>query len=144
MTRIAAAALSLNSGWFALIHIAWAFGWRWGLPAQMPPISQRPWFLAYDLAAALAMLVLASVSARIAVSPSRLAARGVYLFMFATAVVCAVRAGIGIPGDVAAWRDGTLTVLTVVADAWFLVTAALASTLFLRARSARTPRVESR
>ncbi len=36
---------------FAMVHLAWALGWRGGVPESSPPISQRPVFLAYDLVA---------------------------------------------------------------------------------------------
>lgn len=38
---------------FALVHAVWALGWRAGVPADQPPIADRPVFLAYDVVAGL-------------------------------------------------------------------------------------------
>lgn len=47
---------------FACIHIAWALGWRVGLDPAYASISDRPWFLAYDLLAAFLMYVAAVIA----------------------------------------------------------------------------------
>jgi hypothetical protein len=42
---------------FAAVHVYWAFGGRVGVPDDAAPISSRPWFLAYDIAAAMVFLI---------------------------------------------------------------------------------------
>jgi hypothetical protein len=66
-TRVRTVSLSAFLGvWsfaFARVHVAWALGWTAGVPADPAPISERPWFLAYDLLAGLLMYAAAAVCA---------------------------------------------------------------------------------
>ncbi len=50
--RAVAYFLALSSAVFAVVHVAWAVGWRGGVPAEIAPIGERPVFLTYDLVAA--------------------------------------------------------------------------------------------
>lgn len=127
MTKLPATLLSINSVWFAVLHVLWALGWRWGIPASMPSVSERPLFLVYDLVAAVLMVFLAVVAAIVARQPAMLDRRLWRGFLVLTAVVCGLRALLGIVGDVSALRNGTLTAVSALADAWFLVTAVLAA-----------------
>ena len=132
--RWAAGVLTLNSIWFAGLHVAWATGWRWGIPAEMPSVTDRPLFLAYDLAAAAGMVMLALVGVVLVRRPMR-GSRPLRIIMWTTAVVCGARAAIGILGDISAARQNMpLTPVTIMADVWFLTTAALAALVLLAER----------
>ena len=54
--------LALWSFGFACVHVAWALGWRAGVPESSPPISERPIFLTYDLVSGGLMFAAAWVS----------------------------------------------------------------------------------
>ena len=64
-TRALGIFIAVWSASFALVHVAWAVGWRAGVPHDAPPIHDRPWFLAYDLAAGLLMFAAAGVAVRL-------------------------------------------------------------------------------
>lgn len=127
MIRRGGVLLSVWCGWFAAVHVAWALGWRWGVPDRLPPISERPVFLAYDLVAACAMILLAAFALALARRPVILRAnswaRNVLRF---GVVVTGIRAVVGVIGDVAlALHEQAPTTVTLVADLWFTVAAAL-------------------
>ena len=54
--------LALWSFGFACVHVAWALGWRAGVPDSASPISERPVFLTYDLVSGGLMFVAAGVA----------------------------------------------------------------------------------
>ncbi len=127
MIRRVGVILSLWCGWFAAVHVAWALGWRWGVPDRLPPISERPVFLAYDLLAACSMILLAVLALALARRAVILRANSWALKVLrAGAVVTGVRAVVGAIGDVAlALDEQAPTTVTLVADLWFTVAAAL-------------------
>lgn len=133
MSRFLAVLIAVNSAWFATMHVCWALGWRWGIPASMPSVNERPWFLAYDVAAAVLMAGLAAAAAHIARCPSRAAQGWWRLVLIATVVLCAARGVPGLVGDGIAAVQGSLTAVSALADVWFVTTAALAAGVILTA-----------
>ncbi len=127
MIRRGGVLLSLWCGWFAVVHVAWALGWRWGVPDRLPPISERPVFLVYDLVAACAMFLLAFFALALARRPAILRANSwARKVLRVGAVVTGVRAVVGVFGDVALALDEQVpTTVTLVADLWFAVATAL-------------------
>ncbi|GAA4986042.1 hypothetical protein GCM10023317_11360 [Actinopolymorpha pittospori] len=86
---------------FGLVHFYWAVGGRLGLPAEVGPISDRTWFLVYDLVAGLAFVGFAGGAGVLA------AGRGsgrlqVWLVRDAAwgGVLALVRGGLGLVQDV--------------------------------------------
>lgn len=123
--------LCLHCSWFAVMHVAWACGWRWGVPAGMKPISDRPFFLAYDIVVGLGLVALAVYSWRLATRPAMWTSRRAGVLMAAVAVVCGLRGGIGAAGDVVAvMQHESLSSLTVVADIWFVTATCMAVVLW--------------
>lgn len=61
-TQFLGSFLAVWSFAFACVHMAWAVGWRGGLPDSFAPISERPWFLIYDVAAGVLMYIAAVVA----------------------------------------------------------------------------------
>ena len=114
-TRRLGVLLSAWSLGFACVHVAWALGWRGGVPAGADPIAQRPVFLAYDLLAGLLMYAAALVALRLAVG------RGSALLVRATVVGSVVALARGVPA--LAWdvATGHLGGVAVAADAWFVL-----------------------
>jgi len=127
-TRRLGIALSLWSLAFACVHVAWGMGWRGGLPDDFAPISERPWFLAYDLLAGALMYGAAMVALLIA------RGRATPALLRATIVGSALALLRGLPAlgwDVGA---GEFTGVGFGADVWFTVAGLLGLAL---ARSAR-------
>lgn len=130
-TRVVGAVLALWSFGFACVHVAWALGWRAGMPDSFPPISERPVFLVYDLLAAAAMYgasVVAWVVARGRVTP-----RVHRVLLRATLVGSAVALARGVPALV--WDAVTRAPwgLGLAADVWFTAAGLLGLVLWRRA-----------
>ncbi|MER7558782.1 hypothetical protein ABTZ46_17680 [Nocardioides sp. NPDC126508] len=100
---------------FACVHFAWALGWEGWLPADVGPIFDRPWFLAYDLAAGLLMVTAAPVAVAIGHGKApRLLRR--------TTLVAAVLALLrGVPALVFDVATTEYTGVSFGADVWFVV-----------------------
>lgn len=71
MTRLLSLLMAVNSAWFAALHVLWALGWRWGTPDSMASVSERSWFLVYDVVAAVVIFGLVMIAARIVTCPLR-------------------------------------------------------------------------
>lgn len=127
--RVSGWFLALWSAGFAFVHIAWAAGWRAGVPADAPPISDRPWFLAYDLLAGGLMLAAVPVALALAHGNTWPLLRRATI---AGAILALAR---GLPALFLDITAGTYDGLSFGADVWFTV-AGLAGLLLVRA----TPR----
>lgn len=114
--------LAVWSSGFAVVHVAWALGWRGGVPLDTEPISGRPAFLAYDVVAALLMLVAAYVAARLAHGglPHRTRRRLVQATLGGS-IVSLLR---GVPVLVVDLVTGTVSGLGPAIDLWFTVVGA--------------------
>lgn len=117
---------------FAGVHVAWALGWRGGVPDDAPPISARPWFLAYDLLAALLMYVAAGVALHLARGglPHRTRER-LRLVTLAGSLTALARGVPALGWDVA---TGEVTGVGFGADVWFVVAGCLGLALWLSVR----------
>lgn len=120
--------LSFWSFGFACVHMAWGAGWRGGLPADFAPISDRPWFLAYDLAAGALMYAAAGVALLLALG------RTTPLLVRATVIGSWLALARGVPALVFDLGSGELTGVGFGADVWFTVAGVLGLAL---ARTAR-------
>ena len=107
--------LAVWSFGFACVHMAWAAGWRGGLPDSFDSIFERPWFLAYDIVAGLLMYA---------------AAVGALMLTFGRAtprlrkatVICSVLALLrGAPAVLFDVMGGDYDVVSFGADVWFTV-----------------------
>jgi hypothetical protein len=129
-SRRIGAFLAVWSAGFAAVHVAWALGWRGGVPLEAEPISGRPELLAYDLAAAVLMLAAAYVAARLARGglPHRTRRRLVQATLGGS-VVALLR---GLPALVVHLATGTSGALGPAVDMWFAV-AGVAGLLLWRA-----------
>ena len=107
--------LAIWSFGFACVHFAWALGWEGGLPADVGPIFERPWFLAYDLAAGLLMVIAAPVA--IAIGRGR-ASR---LLRRTTLVVSVLALLRGVPALVFDVVSSEYAGVSFGADVWFVV-----------------------
>lgn len=119
MRKVLGSFLALWSIGFACVHVAWALGWRGGLDPDFAPISERPWFLAYDLAAGVLMFVAGVIAWLLGRGglPHRLRTRLVTLTLIGSAVALAR----GVPAlmwDAAAGETG---LVSLGADVWFTV-----------------------
>lgn len=122
MTRTVAAALAAWSVGFALVHVAWALGWRAGVPADVAPISERPVFLTYDLVAAVLMVGAAVVACVLAWGPQGPSVRSRLRVAVLVGSVAALLRGVPAVGiDVVTWSGSTVGVLS---DLWFTVAGA--------------------
>lgn len=108
---------------FATVHMAWAFGWRGGIPDSAGPIGDRPIFLAYDIGAGLLMYVAAGVC--IALAGRELNEQWHRRAVLAILVASAFALMRGVPAlmfDAYAATTGTAVHPTsVLADVWFTV-----------------------
>jgi len=118
-------AAGLWAGAFAIAHVYWAFGGRLGVPASTEPMSQRTWFLIYDVSAgvlcllAVVLLVAFARACKESVPPPAL--------LVAVRVGCAVlalRALVGLAGDLFLMTRGELGA-AMLFDIWFLAGALL-------------------
>ena len=119
--------LFLWSFGFACVHVAWAVGWRGGVPADAAPISDRPWFLAYDLTAGLLMYGAAGVALLLAVGGTSSA---LVRLTVVGSVVALLR---GVPALGIDLASGELTGVGFGADVWFTVAGLLGLALARRA-----------
>jgi len=136
-TRVLGTCLAVWSFAFACVHVAWALGWRGGLPEDLPSMADRPWFLAYDLLAGLLMYAAAAVALFLADADP--ADRRTPRWRMATLVGSIAALGRGVPA--LAWDvgNGELTGVAFLADVWFTF-AGVAGMLLWRATRAASPR----
>ena len=120
--------LAVWSFGFAWVHVAWAAGWRAGVPAGAPPIGDRPWFLAYDLTAGALMFCAAAVAWTLARGRR---SEALTRLTVAGAVLALLR---GVPALAMDLAAGDLNGTGVLADAWFTV-AGLLGLALVRAAS---------
>ena len=128
-TRRLGIALSAWSAAFACVHLAWALGWRGGVPDDVAPIGERPVFWAYDVVAGVLMLLAAGVAAALACGG--LPHRSRRLLLTLTLVGALLALARGLPTLV--WDLGSvdLTGLGPAVDAWFTVAGLLGLALWL-------------
>lgn len=123
------------SGGFAVVHLAWALGWRGGVPEEVAPISERPFFLAYDVVAALLMLAAAGVALRLARGGvTRTARRRLRLLTLVGALAALAR---GVPALLLDVVSGPGSAVGLVADTWFVVAGLLGLALWRGAGTGR-------
>lgn len=131
---------SVLAGWsfaFACVHVAWAFGWRTGVPADAAPIADRPWFLAYDVAAAVLMYAAAAVAVLLVGRPLTERVHGWLLIATLAGSVLALVRGIpALAWDVA---GGAFSGVGFAADVWFVVAGVLGLTLWRGVRAVPAP-----
>lgn len=102
-----------------------ALGWRWGVPDRLPPITERPFFLAYDVTAGGALILLAFFGLTVARQRTTLQVTWSRTVLWVGGVVTGVRALVGVIGDAGLWLTGqSPTTVTLVADLWFAVASA--------------------
>jgi hypothetical protein len=118
---------------FACVHVAWALGWTAGVPADAAPISERPWFLAYDLLAGLLMYAAAAVCAVFAIGREPPGLRR------ATVICSALALARGVPALVLDVGTGNMTGVGFGADVWFTV-AGVAGLALVRVSRPASPR----
>lgn len=111
---------------FACVHMAWAVGWRGGVPAGAAPISERPAFLVYDVVAGLLMYVAAGVAVVLGAN------RAPRWLRVTTAVAAGLALLRGVPALVFDIATREFTGVSFFADIWF-VTAGGGGFLLLRA-----------
>lgn len=104
---------------FACVHMAWALGWRGGLPSSFAPISERPWFLAYDVLAGLLMYAAAVVAVLLGAGHTGRVLRRATL---AGAVLSLLRGAPALVFDVV---GGDYDLVGFGADVWFTVSGIL-------------------
>ena len=100
---------------FACVHFAWALGWEGGLPAGTTPITDRLWFLAYDVAAGILMVVAAPVA--VAIGRGR-APRWLRRTTVVVAILALLRGAPALAIDVA---TSEYSGVSFGADVWFVV-----------------------
>src|SRR5688572_9806445 len=127
-TRVLGSLLAAWSFGFACVHLAWAVGWRGGLPDDGPSVADRPWFLAYDLFAGLLMYAAAGVAWLL----PRMSGERERTLRTATLVGSIAALGRGVPA--LAWDvdNAELSGVAFLADMWFTV-AGVAGLLLWRA-----------
>ena len=128
----------LVSAWsfgFACVHLAWAVGWRAGVPADAAPISQRPVFLVYDLLAGVLMYAAAVVALRLATG--RVSAVLVRVTV-AGSVIALAR---GVPALAWDLATGHLGGVAAAADVWFTL-AGVGGLALVRSLRRREPLTE--
>lgn len=131
--------------WFAILHFAWALGWRWGVPVGQAPIVDRPLFLAYDLAAGVVIMVAAVIAGWMSKNEDLLRRRGLARVIFVASMVAGLRGIVGVLGDVNMVFSGfQVPVVSALADLWFVVAGSLGAVLWLRHRRRIPTRVRAR
>ncbi|UPK75110.1 hypothetical protein MU582_00305 [Nocardioidaceae bacterium SCSIO 66511] len=124
---------------FACVHIAWAAGWRGGLPDSFAPIGERPWFLAYDILAGVLMYGAAIGAILLAFG------RGTPLLHKVAFVSSLLALGRGVPALVFDVLGGDFGVVSFGADVWFTVAGLAGFTLVKRIKREQVAsRIESR
>lgn len=111
--------LALWSFGFACVHVAWAVGWRAGVPESSPPISERPIFLTYDLVSGGLMFAAAWVC--VLLIRENLSQRVRDMLLRATLVGSVLALLRGVPALVWDVLDGAQPGLGLYADVWFVV-----------------------
>lgn len=124
--------LAIWSAGFACVHVAWACGWRAGVPSDAAPIAERPMFLAYDLLAGLLMYAAAVACAFYVRGRATPVLRSLTM---ACAVLALLRGGPALVYDV---TTGELSGVGFGADVWFVV-AGVAGLLLVRATRPGAP-----
>lgn len=104
---------------FAVVHVAWALGWRGWVPDDTASIADRPVFLVYDLAAAVLVLGAAYVAARLA--HGGLPHRTRHRLLLVTVVGSAAALLRGVPALLVDVATGTWAGLGPAVDVWFTV-----------------------
>ena len=135
-TRTLGTFLAVWSVAFATVHMAWAVGWRGGLPEDVPDMTDRPWFLVYDVVAGLLMYAAAGVALHL--TNGRAAPR------WRTATLVGSIAALGRGAPALAWDldAGELSGAGFGADVWFTVAGVSGLLLWRATRPAgrgRTP-----
>lgn len=118
---------------FACVHMAWALGWRAGVPPEAEPIAERPWFLAYDVAAGVLMYAAAAVAVLLARGGLSDRIRG--RLMTATLIGSLLALARGVPALVWDMSAGEFTGVGFGADAWFTVAGLLGLVLWRGVRA---------
>jgi hypothetical protein len=126
--RVLATVLATWSAAFAVVHAAWALGWRGGVPAGTPDIADRPVFLTYDVVAGLLMVAAAVVVGLLVRRPTRLLLR-------LTAVGSVLALLRGVPALAIDLAGGDLSGVGVLADTWFSLSGVLGLVLWARLRT---------
>ncbi|MDI9896309.1 MULTISPECIES: hypothetical protein [Nocardiaceae] len=134
--RTVAYFLALSSAVFAAVHVAWAAGWRGGVPAEIAPIGERPVFLAYDLVATAIIAIGAGLFAWFGTGiESTVWHRRVTFAMLVGSCLALAR---GVPASmldvVTLAQGGQVQTVGIIADLWFGV---VGTGGFVIARSAR-------
>lgn len=124
--------LALWSAGFACVHMAWALGWRAGVPSDAAPIAERPVFLAYDVLAGLLMYAATVACVWYATGRTTPALRRITV---ACAVLALLRGAPALAHDLA---TGTLSGAGFGADVWFVV-AGIAGLLLWRTTRPASP-----
>jgi hypothetical protein len=123
--RLPRALAGFGSGWallFATAHFYWAAGGRVGVGAAAGPIGNRPWFLAYDLAAAVVFVTGCVIGVVLASGAGSARMRGRLLVLtFWAAVLGLVRGAVGLVQDGITAALGHPLDIGVLYDAWFAV-----------------------
>jgi len=126
--------LTLWSFGFACVHIAWALGWRAGVPDSAAPISERPVFLTYDLVAACLMFAASGVA--VLLIRDGLSQRVRSMLLRATLVGSLLALLRGVPALVWDVWAGAPLGLGPCADVWFVVAGATGLLLWNAVRGA--------
>jgi hypothetical protein len=111
--------LALWSFGFACVHVAWALGWRAGVPESAPPILERPVFLTYDLVSGGLMFAAAWVS--VSLMGEDMSQRVRDLLLRATLIGSLLALLRGVPALVWDGLSGARPGLGLFADVWFVV-----------------------
>jgi hypothetical protein len=135
--RILGTFLAVWSLSFACVHMAWAVGWRGGVPDSFAPISERPWFLAYDIGSGLLMYAAAAGALLLA------AGRGGQLLLRVTVLASVLALLRGAPALALDVATGAYDVVGFGADIWFTV-AGGCGLLLAAAAAARGQRTSDR
>lgn len=133
MTRRLGPVLAALSLGFASIHAAWALGWRGGVPVGVPPIAERPVFLAYDVTAGLLMLGAAGVA--VALTRGGLSRRGRSLLVRLTTIGSVLALMRGVPALAIDVVSGDRAGIGPWVDLWFVVVGVLGLCLARVSRS---------
>ena len=118
-------AAGIWAGAFAVVHVYWALGGRIGVPESAEPISQRTWFLVYDVVAgalcvlAVVLLVALARACRRSAPPQTL-----LLALRAGCAALALRGIVGLAGDAVLLARGEPQT-AMLFDVWFLAGALL-------------------
>ena len=130
--------LALWSFGFACVHVAWALGWRGGVPGSAAPISERPVFLTYDLVSGCLMFAASGVA--VLLTREGLSERLRSGLLRATLVGSLLALLRGLPALLWDVWDGAPLGLGLFADVWFVVAGATGLLLWNAVRGAERSR----